>query len=37
MTAHFPGLLQALHLLDRSYLWLATGTFPWLVIGTSYT
>ena len=26
MTAHFPGLLQALHFHDRSFLWLATGT-----------
>ena len=29
MTAHFPGLLQALHIHDRS--------FPWLPTGTSYT
>jgi hypothetical protein len=29
MTAHFPGLLQALHIHDRS--------FPWLATGTSYT
>ena len=29
MTAHFPGLLQALHIHDRS--------FPWLDTGTSYT
>ena len=26
MTAHFPGLLQALHIHDRSFTWLATGT-----------
>ena len=26
MTAHFPGLLQALHIHDRSIPWLATGT-----------
>ena len=26
MTAHFPGLLQALHIHDRSFIWLATGT-----------
>ena len=29
MTAHFPDLLQALHIHDRS--------FPWLATGTSYT
>ena len=29
MTAHFLGLLQALHIHDRS--------FPWLATGTSYT
>ena len=29
MTAHFHGLLQALHIHDRS--------FPWLATGTSYT
>ena len=29
MIAHFPGLLQALHIHDRS--------FPWLATGTSYT
>ena len=26
MTAHFPGLLQALHIHDRSFPWLATDT-----------
>ena len=26
MTAHFPGLLQALQIHDRSFPWLATGT-----------
>ena len=26
MTTHFPGLLQALHIHDRSFPWLATGT-----------
>ena len=29
MIAHFHGLLQALHIHDRS--------FPWLATGTSYT
>ena len=29
MTGHFPGLLQALQIHDRS--------FPWLATGTSYT
>ena len=29
MTAHFPGLLQALDIHDHS--------FPWLATGTSYT
>ena len=29
MTAHFPGLLQALDIHDRS--------FPWLATSTSYT
>ena len=29
MTAHFPGLIQALHIHDRS--------FPWFATGTSYT
>jgi hypothetical protein len=29
MTAHFPSLLQALHIHGRS--------FPWLATGTSYT
>jgi hypothetical protein len=29
MTTHFPGLLQALHIFDR--------LFPWLATGTSYT
>jgi hypothetical protein len=24
MTAHFPGLLQTLHIHDRSFPWLAT-------------
>jgi hypothetical protein len=29
MTTHFPGLLQALHIFDR--------LFPWVATGTSYT
>ena len=43
MTAHFPGLLQALHIHDRLFPWLATAlhihdrSFPWLATGTSYT
>ena len=43
MTAHFPGLLQALYIHDRSFPWLATAlhihdrSFPWLAIVTSNT
>ena len=43
MTAHLPGLLQALHIHDRSFPWLATvlhihdRSFPWLATGISYT
>ena len=43
MIAHFPGLLQALHIHDRSFPWLATGTsytLPLIFLvatGTSYT